>query len=76
VVWGLSDWRNPKEIPMMINVAFSRVRRLSDIYLRRHLDAFDVQREGINEEMISLWNLTYMQNYPKVDTSVLDAHSA
>ncbi len=75
-VWGLSDWKNPKDIPMMINVAFSRVRRLSDIYLRRFVAPFDVEREGIDEEMTSLWNLSYMKDYPKVDTSVLDAHSA
>jgi hypothetical protein len=69
---GLHHWGGA-EIVQMINVMFSRVRRLSDIYLTEPIREHQVDDKDIDKELRKIWSLSYMAEYPKADVRVLNA---
>jgi hypothetical protein len=70
--WGLHHWGGA-EIAQMINVMFSRVRRLSDIYLTAPIQEHQVSTKDTDKELEKIWSLSYMAGYPKADERVLNA---
>jgi ATP-dependent exoDNAse (exonuclease V) alpha subunit len=63
-------------IPNMLYVMFSRAKLTSDIVLTEKIDEAWVVSPEINEYLVGLWDIDFMETYPRANLNVLDNYLA
>lgn len=60
-------------IPNMLYVMTSRVKRCSDIVLTEHIPENIMGTRDINKYLTDLWNVDFMQLYPRADPKMIES---